>query len=483
MHWLLALPFSLALLLMVMLARALSGSKAPPAGSLDKELLKPFAGAEEKLAALLRVPTVSSFDQSEEDEEAFAQFKAELKAQYPLAHERLLLCEPSGRSLLFEWPGRRRELDPAILCAHYDVVPAGDVELWEHPPFSGAVLDGFVHGRGAQDIKIMLASAMSAAEFLLARGFVPERSIYFAFGGDEEVGGLRGAAAIAAELKQRGVRASFLLDEGGFVADGLLPFADRPLALIGISEKGYMDVALEAQGSGGHASMPPRHTAAGVVAKAVTATEARRFRAKITYTMAGLLKALSRYSPFAYRFLFRNLFLTAPLVKAAFSAAPSTNALLRTTSAATMLSGSQKENVLPQSARAVLNVRLLPGSTVAGVLRELDAIAASAGARAVLAHQGHANDPLPESSVDHEGYKAIVAALSRAFPEAGAVPFMFTAGTDTKHYTGLTEGIYRLAPIFQNPEDIARVHAANERISIENVRRAVLFYVRLMEGL
>jgi carboxypeptidase PM20D1 len=478
-----ALFFAAAALLALMVIRALSGPKAPPAGSLDKELLKPFAGAEDKLAALLRIPTVSSFDPAEEDEAVFTRFKAELKTQYPVVHERLLLCEPSDRSLLFEWPGRRRELPPVVLCAHYDVVPAGDIELWEHSPFSGAVIDGFVHGRGAQDIKIMLAAAMSAAEILLSRGFVPERSIYFAFGGDEEVGGLRGAACIAEELKQRGVRASFLLDEGGFVADGLLSFADRPLALIGISEKGYMDVALEAQGTGGHASMPPRHTASGVVAKAVTATEARRFRAKITYTMAGLLKALSRYSPFAYRFLFRNLFLTAPLVKAAFSMTPTTNALLRTTSAATMLSGSQKENVLPQSARAVLNVRLLPGSTVAGVLSELDAIASRAGARAVLAHQGHANDPLPESSVEHEGYKAIVAALAYAFPEAGAVPFMFTAGTDTKHYTQLSQGIYRLAPIFQKNEDITRVHAANERISVDNVRRAVLFYVRLMEGL
>ncbi len=483
MYWLSALLISLASLLAVMVLRALSGPKAAPATGLDKGLLLPYAGAEDRLAALIRIPTVSSFKREEEDEAAFARFKAELKAQYPLVHERLLVSEPSDRSLLIEWPGRKRESASVILCAHYDVVPAGDSEQWEHLPFSGAIVDGFVHGRGAQDIKIMLASAMGAAEVLLARGFVPERTVYFAFGGDEEVGGLRGAAAIAAELKQRGVRASFLLDEGGFVADGLLSFADRPLALIGISEKGYMDVALEAQGTGGHASMPPRHTAAGVVAKAVTATEARRFRARITYTTAGLLKALSRYSPFIYRFLFRNLFLTAPLVKAAFSAAPTTNALLRTTSAATMLSGSQKENVLPESARAVLNVRLLPGSTVAGVLRELDAVASRAGARAVLAHQGHANDPLPESPVEHEGYRAIVAALAEAFPEAGAVPFMFTAGTDTKHYTELAQGLYRLAPIFQKPEDIARVHAANERVSIENVRRALLFYVRLLEKL
>lgn len=480
MHPALIAAAALGAFILVLVARASAAPRAAPAGSLGAEAVGSMAGAEERLASLIRVATVSSFAEGEEDGQTFVNLKSLLRELYPLCFERMLVSEPSDRALLLEWPGRTRSMKPVILCAHFDVVPPGPPESWERDPFSGAVDGGYVHGRGAQDIKVTLASALFAAETLLSQGFVPERTVYFAFGGDEEVGGMRGAAVIAGVLAERGVRASYLLDEGGIVADGLLSFVDRPLALIGISEKGYVDVAIEAEGTGGHASMPPRHTAAGLVAKAVSAAEARPFPATITYTTRGFLRALCAYAPFAYRLLFANLFVTAPIVKAVFSARPSTNALLRTTAAATMLSGSDKENVLPRKARAVLNVRILPGQSVAQALSRLDGLAAKVGARAVVAHKGHVNDPLPESPTEHEGYEAVLAALAASFPEAGAVPFMFTAGTDTKHYRGVCDAIYRFAPIVQNQDDLSRVHAANERVSVENVRRCALFYGALL---
>ena len=341
MYWLSALLISLAALLAVMVLRALSGPKAAPATGLDKGLLLPYAGAEDRLAALIRIPTVSSFKREEEDEAAFARFKAELKAQYPLVHERLLVSEPSDRSLLIEWPGRKRESASVILCAHYDVVPAGDSEQWEHLPFSGAIVDGFVHGRGTQDIKIMLASAMGAAEASACPGL------------------RAGAHGILRLRRRRGSgrparRGGY---SGGTQAEGAyarpscstkaassptacLSFADRPLALIGISEKGYMDVALEAQGTGGHAS-----DAAAAHRRRRRGQGGNRYRGAAFPGQDHLHDRRPAQGPLAlqpllYRFLFRNLFLTAPLVKAAFSAAPLTNALLRTTSAATMLSGS-----------------------------------------------------------------------------------------------------------------------------------------------
>jgi len=474
---------ALVVFIVALVARTLSVRRAPPAGSLAPDALDGYAGAEAKLAALVRIPTVSRFDPAEEDGSTFAALLAELPRLYPLVFSRLLRTDVGDRGLLLEWPGSDHGAAPAVMMAHFDVVPAGDAAAWEHPPFSGDAADGFIHGRGTQDIKITLSACLEASERLLSRGFVPRRTIFLAFGGDEETGGVRGAAAIAAALKARGVRASFALDEGGFVARGMLSFVDRPLALVGISEKGYVDVAIEAEGAGGHASMPPRHTAAGTVARAVALSEARPFPGVLTYTLRRFLEALVPYAPFAYRFLFRNLFLTGPLVKAAFSASPTTNALVRTTAAATMLSGSDKENVLPDKARAILNVRVLPGSSVAGVMGRLGSIAREAGASASFAHLGHANDPLPESPVDHEGYRAVSAAIADAFPEAGVVPFMFTAGTDTKHYKDVAEAIYRFAPILQSNEDIARVHAANERISVDNVRRACLFYERLLSGL
>ncbi|MBN1520456.1 MAG: M20/M25/M40 family metallo-hydrolase [Spirochaetales bacterium] len=467
----------------LMLARALAAGAPPPAGTLDPGALDTWAGAENRLSALVRIPTVSRFDPADEDASAFSRFTSELSMLYPLAHGRLLAANAGDRAIVLEWPGSDGSLAPVILTAHFDVVPPGERSRWDRDPFGGAVENGYVHGRGTQDIKITLCAAMEAAERLLADGFVPKRTIFLAFGGDEEVGGVRGAARIADYLAGRGIKASFLLDEGGFVADGFLGFADRPLALVGISEKGYMDVALEADGAGGHASMPPRHTAAGVVSKAVAAIEARPFKGVVSYTLAGFLRALVPYSPFIYRLLFGNLWLTAPLVKRALARSPETNALVRTTAAATMLSGSDKENVLPDKARAVLNVRILPGSSVSEALGRLERLARRAGARAILAHDGHVNDPLPESPVDHEGFAAISRAIADSHPEAGTIPFMFTAGTDTKHYRNVAQALYRFAPIRQDRADLAGVHGANERISVDNVRRACLFYCSLMRGL
>jgi len=479
--WLPAAAF--AGLFVVMIARALATPRAAPPRALSPGTLEAFAGVEDKLAALVRVPTVSRFDPAEEDEAAFALFRAELARLYPTATARLLPADAGDRGILLEWPGSDRTLAPAIMTAHFDVVPPGDESDWESPPFSGDRSGGWVRGRGSQDIKVTLACMLEAAERLLLRGFTPRRTVYFAFGGDEETGGRRGAARIASELARRGVKASFLLDEGGVVADGMLPFADRPIALVGISEKGYVDVVMAAKGLGGHASMPPRHTAAGMIAKAVGAGEARRFPAVMTYTLSKFLAALAPYVPFGYRLLFRNLGVTAPLVKAAFSGSPSTNALLRTTAAATMLSASDKENVLPARARAVFNVRILPGSSVREALARLDRIASRFGATATFAHHGHANDPLPESPVEHEGYEAIGRAIAAAHPEAGVAPFMFTAATDTKHYGDVAGAMYRFAPIVQGPDDLSRIHAANERVSVENVRRCCLFYETLLGGM
>jgi carboxypeptidase PM20D1 len=465
------------------LVRALTVPKAPEAGMLDPHTIKGFEGVEEKLASLVRIPTVSHFDPALEDEDAFAVIKAELTRLFPVAMSRLIHTDAGTRALLLEWPGVDASLDPVVLTAHFDVVPPGDISLWEHGPFSGTIHDGFIHGRGCQDIKVTLVSILAATERLLDQGFVPRRSVFLAFGGDEETGGTRGASRIAGILAGRGVKPGFLLDEGGPVACDVLKFADRPLALIGISEKGYVDIAIEAIGSGGHASMPPPHTASGAVARTVTLSENQPFKTRISYTVSRMLEGLCPYVPFGYRLLFRNLFITEPVVKAALAASPSTNALIRTTTAATMLAGSNKENVLPESASAILNVRVLPGSTVAETMTRISSMAARCGASARLAHEGRANDPMPESPVDHFGYRAIEAAAAVAFPEAGTIPFMFTAGTDTKHYRNLTPAIYRFTPLFQTPPDLARIHAANERVSMDNLHRCCLFYETLLRSI
>ncbi len=469
-------------LLAALAVRALGTPRAPAPGTLDPSSLEPFAGTEDKLAALVRRPTVSRFEEAQEEDGPFRLLPGDLERLFPLVHARLRRDAVGARGLLYEWTGADPGLAPAVLAAHYDVVPPGEIP-WTRPPFSGDVAEGWVWGRGSQDTKVTLTGILAAAERLLAEGFRPSRTVYFAFGGDEEVGGSRGAAALARTLREREVRASFLVDEGGIVADGMLPFADRPLALVGIAEKGYVDVELEARGAGGHASMPPRSTAAGTLSRAVARLESRPFPARLTRTVRSFLSDLSPYVPFALRLLFRSPGLSAFVLIKAFSAAPTTNALVRTTQAATMLSGSDKENVLPDRARAVINVRILPGQTVAGVLARMASIVARDGVTVRQAHEGLAVEPLPESPTDHEGYRAVRAALEAAHPEAAVVPFLFSAGTDSKHYADIVQAICRIAPIRQTSRDLAGVHGPDERISVENVRRCALFYYELMKGM
>ena len=373
--------------ILVALVRAMvtprASEAAPP---LPEPALDEAAGVEVDLAAAVRRATVSQYDESAEDDSAFESFKKDLEGGFPGVHAAMRREEIGDRALLFTWQGRDERLAPAILCAHFDVVPAEDAAEWKHAPFSGDLAEGCVWGRGTQDIKLMIVSALHAAERLIGGGFRPKRTIYFAFGGDEEIGGYRGARLLGETLASRGVRAAFLLDEGGPIADGMLSFADRPLALIGIAEKGYLDVMVEAAGAGGHASMPPRRTAAGNLARAVAAIEASPSGARLGYTVRSFLDRLSPYSPFAIRLLFRNLWLFAPLVKAVFAASQTTNAMIRTTYAPTMLQGSAKENVLADLARANINVRILPGDSSGAVLSRLARLARPRGATVRPAH-------------------------------------------------------------------------------------------------
>jgi carboxypeptidase PM20D1 len=480
----LSLGSLLGLAVIVALIRTIATPRpVPKAPSLPEAALEEAAGVENSLSALVKRPTVSYYDRSAEDDAAFEALKRDLVGLFPKVHKAMKREEIGDRALLYTWKGRDHKLAPAIMCAHFDVVPADDAELWKHPPFSGDIDESCVWGRGTQDIKLMLVSALHAAERLVGEGFVPERTILFAFGGDEEIGGARGARLIGEELASRKVKASFLLDEGGPISEGMLAFADRPLGLIGVAEKGYMDVAVEAKGAGGHASMPPRRTASGRIARAVVAIESAPPRAKLGRTVRSFLDRISSYSPFAIRLLFRNLWLFGPLVKTVFSLSPTTNAMVRTTYAPTMLKGSPKENVLADSANAIVNVRILPGQDSKTVLSRLERLAKGQGATVRIAHPEALVEPLPESPVDHEGYRAIESALAASFPEAACVPFLFSAGTDTKHYRGVVGAMYRFTPIRQTSAQLEGVHGRDERVEVANLRRCEIFYKRLLGSL
>jgi carboxypeptidase PM20D1 len=240
-----------------------------PARSFDADL------AARHLSEAIRIRTISwSTDPERLEAAAFARFRNWLAAAYPRLHAGLSRELVSGHAILYTWKGRDPALDPLLLMAHQDVVPADRPERWSHPPFAGQIDGGFVWGRGAVDDKGPLVAICEAVEALLGEGYAPRRTVMLAFGHDEEVGGPEGAVRTAELLRARGIRPGLVLDEGmALIEPGMVPGLERLLAPIGIAEKGSATLELVARAAGGHSSTPPRSTAAGILARAIARLE------------------------------------------------------------------------------------------------------------------------------------------------------------------------------------------------------------------
>lgn len=436
------------------------------------------ARALESISAALQIPTISRGKHIAVDTEAFAAFHAFLRQRYPLVFSQLEVDVLAGQSLLLHWPGSGKQL-PVMFLAHQDVVPvlAGSENEWSHPPFAGVVADGYIWGRGALDDKGSLISLLEAAERLLAEGFVPERSIYFGFGHDEEDGG-DGAKAMAKALADRGVRLDFLLDEGGFVTKGLVPGVDGRVALIGPAEKGYTSLKISAQGLGGHASMPPRHTALGLVARAINRLENNPFPADLSFTKDTIM-GLGSAAPFVQRVVFANLWLFGPLAEKMLAAMPTTDAAIRTTTAATMMSAGEKDNVLPQSAEAVVNFRILPGDTVESVLQRVRDVIDDPLVSVSL-YSDFSNNPSKVASLDSPGFSVLSQIIRQLRPYTLVAPRLVVGATDARHYEAISNASYRFLGLEVGPDELAGMHGTNERVSIESfIDSARMYYLLL----
>src|SRR3954447_13584405 len=330
----------------------------------------------EHLGQAVQFQTVSYQDPARFDAEAFRGLHRFLEATYPKLHATLKRELVGDFSLLYTWEGADRSLPPVLLLAHQDVVPVESPRAWRHAPFGGEIADGAVWGRGAVDCKGSLIGTLEAVESLVAGVFRPRRTVLLAFGHDEEVGGRRGARAIAALLERRGVRLEFVLDEGGAITSGIVRGVDRGVAAVGIAEKGYVTLELHATTDGGHSSMPPAHTAAGVLAAAIARLEDDPFPASVNDVTRQTLDYLGPEMSLSRRTALANLWLFGPIVRRQFLAAPATAAMLRTTTAVTMLRAGIKENVLPADAAAVVNFRIIPGESTESVTDRVRAVIA-----------------------------------------------------------------------------------------------------------
>ncbi len=415
---------------------------------------------------------------------AFVEFHAYLEKTFPREYAALGHEVVGDNNLFFEWKGSEPALKPVLLMGHQDVVPieAGTESKWTHPGFSGEIADGFIWGRGTMDDKQTIVGVLEAVDLLMAKGFRPKRTIYLAFGQDEEIGGLVGAAKIAQLLKSRGVQLNFVLDEGGFISTGMVPGVSAPVAMIGTSEKGYLSLQLIVDGPGGHSSVPPSESNIGVLAEAIRKIEKNPMPSHMEGPMGEFLDYAGGSASFPMRAVFRNMWLFGPVVKHILESAPDTNATLRTTAAATIIEAGTKDNVMPSHARAVINFRLLPGDTVASVTEYVRKVINDPRVKLVPITSEPPAEPSSQSSPDSPNFKLMQKTIAQVYPEAVVAPFVFVGATDSKHYSELTKDTYRFAPLLTTPEDVARFHGTNERVGIDNFAKSIDFYAQLMRN-
>lgn len=483
---LLALVLALAGLFAVLAARAAMVPAPAPAATTGGIAAIDTAVAAQRLAEAVRIPTVSYASGAPIDTAAFRAFHALLERAFPRAHAAMTREFVSGLSLVYTWKGRDTTLAPVVLMGHMDVVPVPEPNLaeWQHPPFSGAIAEGYIWGRGTLDDKTTVLASLEAVEHLAAEGFQPARTVYLTFGHDEEVGGRFGARAIVAELVRRGVRPGLVIDEGGFMASGVIPGVPGRAAIVGIAEKGYLSLRLTARAQGGHSSMPPGRTAIGALSRAIAALEASPFPTALDGPTRGMLEAMAPFAPFSQKLVLANLWLTEPLVVRTIAGSPMGAALLRTTTSPTILSAGIKDNVLPPEASAVVNFRIRPGETQETVLARVRRVIADTMIAVAPTDSARA-DPSPVSDAGSEAFQLIASTIRAMTPgePVPVLPYLVMGGTDAKYWNEHSDKVFRFLAIPLADGDVARVHGVNERVRVQDYAIAVGFFRGLLQGL
>lgn len=437
-------------------------------------------GAANRLATALQFRTISHQNSADGDLQSFRDFHIWLRSAFPSAHSEMELEMIGGEGLLFRWPGSDLNLDPVLFVSHQDVVPVepGTESEWTYPAFEGTIADGYIWGRGTLDVKSGVCGLLEAAEALLREGFKPRREVWFFFGQDEEVMGHRGARAAADLLKKRGIRFSWILDEGGFVVEDILtvPLGGRPVAWVNTAEKSYCTLRLTARGEGGHSSTPPAHTAVGKLASAIHCLEANPFPLEMPKPLLDQFRQLAPECDFLTRWALSNLWLTEGILLRRLASERLTAPLVRTTTAATVFHGGIKENVVPQVAEALVNFRILPGTTPEDLILRISQLVDNPDIDIEITE---ATFPPVPASTDGPGWVSIAASVRAVYPEAVVVPGIFTAATDSRHFRDLAPDIYRFSGVRVKLADVKGAHGTDERIGVESYAAAV----RILAGI
>lgn len=475
--WILYLILAaLILLLAVVLIRTAAFKPKAQFEAIDEKIDFDKERSINALQQLVRCKTVSYYDKTLEDEAEFNKFIELLPQLYP---EVFKVCEYMtlpDRALLFKWKGKKSD-DPVVLMAHYDVVPV-DEKSWQKPPFSAIIEDGVLWGRGSLDTKVTFNGVMFSANTLIAQGFTPENDIYFAFSGGEEVNG-NGAVNIVEYFNKNNIKPQFVLDEGGAVVENVFPGVKSPCAMVGIAEKGMINLTFSVKSNGGHASSPAPHTPIGILSRACCRVENKPFKMHITKPAADMFDTLGRHSGFVYRMIFANMWLFSGVLNLICKkSGGELNALVRTTVAFTQSEGSSAPNVIPPKASMTANLRLNPKDTVESAVEYIKKVIDDENITLTV---GSNMQPSPVSRTDCEGWKKVSAAIIGTWDAPIVSPYLMVQCSDSRHYRDLSDKVYRFSAMDLTSEERKTIHGHNEKIRLETANRAVEFYIRLMK--
>lgn len=427
-----------------------------------------------RLSQAIRFPTISYEDPAKFDHQAFSSIHAFIESSYPNVHKNMQKTVIGDYSLVYRLSGTDSTEKPVLFMGHLDVVPVDSATeaQWLHAPFSGDVSDGAIWGRGTLDDKVTVFALLEAMEHLLANGFTPKRTLYFSFGHDEEIGGEQGAAQVARWFAEQNIAFEFVLDEGGAITRDLMVGTDSTVAVVGIAEKGYANIRLTVNDEGGHSSQPPKHTAVGVLSQAIVKLENNQFDTDFQFIHKTFEK-MGYYTDFPTRLAMANLWLLSPLIEGAMLDKPSSAASVRTTTAATMVEGSSKSNILPTQAVGVVNYRLMPGTSVNDLVAH---VTETIDDPRVNVEAYMANEASKVSPTDSMGYRLIERTIRTLQNDTLVVPYLVQGGTDAKHFSALSDSIYRFMMVELNPQTLKQFHGVNEQIPIADYLSAIQFY-------
>ena len=425
------------------------------------------------LSNAIQIKTISFGDTLAIDTTEFTKFRSFMESTYPLMHQQLEKMTFNQFSYVFKWKGKDTTAAPYVLMAHMDVVPVEAVaeSKWTYPSFSGIIKNDTIWGRGAVDDKASAIAIMEAVEKLLKENHVPERTIYLAFGHDEEIAGKRGAAIFSKWFKENNIKPAFVLDEGGQIDTQRFKDLGRPVAVIGTGEKGFVNIDLTVEIPGGHSSMPDKETAIDVLNQAIVKVRANQMPAMITPSVGELLNRTGAAQSFFTRMVMSNMWLFKGKVISKLEENKQTNAMVHTTIVPTIVKAGIKDNVIPSIAKATFNSRILPGETSEDVVNFVKK--AINDDRVMVKKQTISlMEPSATTPTDHPAFKRLEGITNSIVPNALVSPYLMIGATDSRYFRGFSEAVLNFTPM----QDAKGFHGIDERIGISDLNRMIAFY-------